>query len=132
MEQMRSLVSMLLSFSNSNNVSRTNQPVISNPSLDNAINVDDDVNANANYSHRNEPKFKLELALGRLQSYYAKAAKFSGDFEDDLEDAFTEFNTACKGQLAPDEAKSELLRLAIRGRALTTTNQFLQLLYHGQ
>ena len=30
-----------------------------------------------------------------------------------------EFDTACRGQLAPDEAESELFRLAIQGRALT-------------
>ena len=64
-------------------------------------------------------KFRLEIALGRLQSYCSKAAKFGGGFEDDFEDALAEFDTACRGQLAPDDAKAELLRLAIRGRALT-------------
>ena len=66
---------------------------------------------------RNEPKFRLELALGRLQSYYSKANKFGGDFEDDLEEALAEFETACRGQLAPDDSKPEMLRLAIKGRA---------------
>lgn len=64
-------------------------------------------------------RFRLESALGKLQSYYTKAPKYSGDFEDDFEDALTEFGTACRGQLAPDTAKPELFRLALSGRALT-------------
>ena len=70
-------------------------------------------------NNRVESKFKLEIALGRLQSYYSISKKFSGDFEDDLDDSLAEFNTACRGQMAPDEVKPEMFRLAIKGRALT-------------
>lgn len=68
---------------------------------------------------KREPKFCLETALGRLQSYYSKAAKYSGDFEDDFENALTEFETASRSQLAPDAHKPELFRLELSGRALT-------------
>ena len=129
-DQMKSILSLILSFGNQ---SQPAPPVPSSntnpaPSLFSASNPmfhhdgESDVATDPNIDsmrNRAEPKFRLEIALGRLQSYYSKTNKFSGDFEDDLEDALAEFDTACRGQLAPDDAKPELLRLAIRGRALT-------------
>ena len=82
---------------------------------------DSDLATDPNIESRNrsKPKFRLEVSLGRLQNYYSKGSKFGGDFEDDLEDAMAEFDTAGRGQLAPDEAKSELFSLTIQGLALT-------------
>ena len=105
-----------------NTDSRSNPVLTSNPTFDNAIDVENEAITDPNADNNNvrgEQKFRLETALGRLQSYYSKANKYSGDFEEDLEDALAELNTACRGQLAPEEAKPELLRLAIQGRALT-------------
>lgn len=103
-EQLRSLLAILLN-------SGTN--VTTNVDME-SINTDRDTK-----QETREQRFRLETALGKLQTYYSKAPKYSGDFEDDLEDALTEFNTASRGQLAPDEYKPELFRLALKGRALT-------------
>ena len=125
-DQMRTIILVLFSISNQNtNHSHSNpNPIPSqhaNPIHSQVIDADSDAATDPNIDsrNRNEPKFRLEIALGRLQNYYSKATKFGGDFEDDLEDALAEFETACKGQLAPEDAKPELLRLAINGRALT-------------
>lgn len=67
-------------------------------------------------------KFELKIALGKLQSYWTKAPQFSAEFEDDMNYALTQFNTAWRGQVAPDCAKLELFRLALSGNALTYYN----------
>lgn len=57
---------------------------------------------------RNNNMFKLGVALGNLQFYYTKSRKCTSEFEDDLNDALTEFNTTCRSQTAPYRAKVEL------------------------
>lgn len=94
------------------------QPAKSEPNIDSTTIAQLASKPKAEFDSR-APRFLLETALGRLQSYYSKAPKYSGDFEDDFEDALTEFLTACRGQLATDSAKPELFRLALKGRALT-------------
>lgn len=83
------------------------------------MNHENDADINELGTDRSHSRFRLEIALARIQSYYPKARKYSGEFEDDLEDIFTELETACRGQMAPDSAKPELFRLALSGRALT-------------
>ena len=102
-DQMRSILSLVFSFGTQNanpatppgRVVPPNPIVPPNPGpLPNPVYVqylDGSDSANEQVTDpfrvRNEPKFRLELAVGRLQSYYSKANKFGGDFEDDLEDA---------------------------------------------
>lgn len=63
-------------------------------------------------------KLKFEVVLFQLQSYYTKAQKYTGEFEEDLNDALTEFKTACRSQIASEFAKPELFCQALSGSAL--------------
>lgn len=102
----------------------------SNAPQNNTTVIDLDGNNDNGRHSKGDRKFRLETALSFLQSYYSKAPKYSDDFEDDFEDAKTEFTTACRGNLAPDEAKQELFRFAVKGRALFI-NQLTQQKYLG-
>ena len=80
---------------------------------------DEDYSSTRSFSNNNDERFRIELALSRIQSYYSRAMKYTGEFEEDLSDNIQEFETACKGQSVPDEHKSEMFRLSVSGRALT-------------
>ena len=98
-DQMRSIIAIIFAKDpnpGADEMTRPPDPIsTSNPTSSDPI-FDGDVTTGANNdsaNNRYEPKFKLEIALGRLQSYYSKAQKFSGDFEEDLDDSLAEFNT---------------------------------------